>query len=161
MRIKCYIYPIITIIIWIFALFYRIVDLAILSRFDIIDVNKTVEELNKEEGEYLRDNPFQKVLVQTALVIHTIVSATRGTFYVISFIVFEEKAISNFLRKCCLKKINTNEIDPKSIVSDSSRISDKNETKFLEDNEEEKDDMEENNGNENIEMNTNKRKNED
>ena len=161
MRIKCYIYPIITIIIWIFALFYRIVDLAVLGKFDTIDEEKTADQLNDDEGEYLNSHLFLKVLVQTALVIHTIVSATRGIFYGISFIVFEEKSISNVLRKCFLKKINTNEIDPKSIVSDSSRISDKNETKYLEDNEEEKDDMEENNGNENIEMNTNKGNNED
>ena len=45
------------------------------------------------------------------------------------------------------KKKNTNEINSKSLVSDYSRISEKNE---------EKHDMEENNGNENIELNTKK-----
>ena len=52
--------------------------------------------------------------------------------------------------------INTNEIGSKSLVSDYSRISEKNEKKHLEDKDEEKYDMEDNNGNENIELNTNK-----
>ena len=158
MRIKCLIYPIITIIIWIFAITYRILDKAILGDFDS---GENAEALNEEEKIYFEKNPKIKDLVQFFIVLHTIISATRGIFYGISFIVFEEKAIFNVCRRMCIQKINTNEIDPKSIVSDSSRISDKNETKYLEDNEEEKDDMEENNENENIEMNMNKENNED
>ena len=155
MRIKCYIYPMVTIIIWIFALSYRIIDLAILWRFDQIVEGKTAEDLNEEERMYFEKYPSLKFIVQIFLIIYTFVSATRGIFYGASFFAFEDKLIFNIFRKMCLKKKNTNEIEPKSIVSDSSRISEKNETKNLEDNEEEKDVMEENNGNENIELNMN------
>ena len=143
MRIKCYIYPIITIIVWIFTLPYRFVDIVILGYFDQIEEGKSPKYSYDKERMFLGSHPFIKALVQIFLVIHTFVSATRGIFYGASFFVFEEK----ICRKMPLKNINTNEINSKSLVSDYSRISEKNE---------EKHDMEENNGNENIELNTNK-----
>ena len=151
MRIKCYIYPIITIIIWISALTYRILDFAILWPFDHVEEGETADSLNEKEKLYFEEYPSQKVAVQVFLVLHTFISATRGIFYGVSFIVFEERIICNICRKMCLK--TPKEEEPNPIVSDSSRISEKNETKFLEDNEDEKNDMEENNGNDKIEMN--------
>ena len=44
---------------------------------------------NNEETDYFNKHPVSQFFVQSFLVIHTFISATKGIFYVFSFIVFE------------------------------------------------------------------------
>ena len=101
-KIKCTIYPIVTIFIWLFAATYRLVDDLMMKQFD--DPDSDVE--NDNEYEYFDDHPKLAKLVQGSLVVHTILSSTRGLFYGMSFIVFEEKMFGSFFRKCFGVKID-------------------------------------------------------
>ena len=137
MRIKCLIYPSVTIGIWSFATVYRFLDTIFMYRFDH---GEDPEGSNRDEESFFNDFPFVQFLVQFFLLIHTLLSATRGLFYGFSFIVFEEKLFFNFFRKCCSKNdLNNNEEEQKQILSDS-RVSDQNEIKNVEDNEEKNED---------------------
>ena len=137
MRKKCLIYPNVTIGIWTFATIYRFLDTIIMYPYDH---GNDPEELNKEEARFFDEYPFFQFLVQTLLVLHTFVSATRGLFYGFSFIVFEEKLFFNFFRRCFSKNnLKNNEEEQKQILIDSSRASE-NDIKNNEDNEEKNED---------------------
>lgn len=97
MKIKCYIYPIITIVIWLFAVIYRIPDDIIMNKYDNVKQKSEAEE----EQELFEGNPAFQIFVQACLVLHTFVSAYRGIFYGFSFLVFEEKVFFNFFKTCC------------------------------------------------------------
>ena len=139
MRIKCLIYPSVTIIIWIFFATYRIVDDLIMLKFDNTDISPS--EGREKEKEFFEDFTFVQVLVQFFLVIHTLLSSFRGIFYGLSFIVFEEKTFNNFFRKFWnkIKKKDDSDIkDENEIVRNTntnSLVSDNNEIKNKEENE--------------------------
>ena len=61
--------------------------------------NPNSEDGNDDEVEYFDEHPNLAIIVRTFLVIHTFISATRGLFYGVSFIVFEEKMFGSFFRK--------------------------------------------------------------
>ena len=84
-KIKCKIYPLVTIIFWVLAGAYRIFD-DILMRF-IPDPNSFSEYPNLAH------------LDQGLLVIHTFLVSIRGLLYGVSFILFEENVFGNFLKK--------------------------------------------------------------
>ena len=105
MRVKCLIYPLVTIILWVFATIYRIADIAILKQFD------TGGDTNiDEEKEFFEDHRFLQFVVQFFLVVHTILSSIRGIFYGFSFMVFEEKIFNNFFRNCMKKYFKNDEL---------------------------------------------------
>ena len=97
MKIKCYIYPIITIVIWLFAVIYRIPDDILMNKYDNVPQKSDAER----EQELFEGNPAFQIFVQACLVLHTFVSAYRGIFYGFSFLVFEEKVFFNFFKTCC------------------------------------------------------------
>ena len=111
--------------------------------------------MNEDETKYFKAHPIIHFLVQFFLVIHTILSAIKGIIYGLSFIVFEEKKFCNFFRKCFFKKkdLINNDLESKEIMKDSYRKSDNTEKYLGDDVEDDKKD-EENNGNENVEMNS-------
>ena len=153
MRIKCLIYPFVTIGIWAFAITYRVFELVFFWDFDMVD-NPVVT--NDEEKEYFENHRVAQIFVQCFLVIHTFISSTKGIFYGFSFIVFEEKKFCNFFRICCFSKKDelNDDLESKGILKDSFRKTE-NEEKNPEDDEEEGDQKDnENNGNDNIEMNS-------
>ena len=126
MRIKCLIYPIVTICYWVLAATYRV--------FDDIFMRKYDEDTNPFDGEDSEKNffkehyIFQKV-VQVLLVIYTLLSSIRGILYGLSFIVFEEKIFFNFFKKIWNKcgktkdiETNNNEED-KGLVNNTTVIS--------------------------------------
>lgn len=102
MKVKCFIYPTITIIIWGLSLIYRLIDDIFFSKYDDYDNH---DDYDKDEKNDLNDNVPLKNFVQTLLVFHTFLSATRGILYGLSFIVFEERIFWNcfrrFFKKCC------------------------------------------------------------
>ena len=95
-KIKCTIYPIATIFIWLLFAIYRLFDDFMMEPFDRSD---SEDDNNDDEIEYFEDHPNLAILVQTFLVIHTILSSTRGLVYGMSFIIFEEKMFGSFFRK--------------------------------------------------------------
>ena len=94
-KIKCKIYPLVTIIIWAIAASYRLFDDILMYNYNKADS----EEWNEKEKEYFREKPNLQRLVQALLIIMTILTSTRGLFYGISFIVFEEKMFGNFVKR--------------------------------------------------------------
>ena len=125
MRIKCIIYPIVTICYWIFAAAYRFFDDIFMKDFD--EGNNPYSGENDEKSFFEDHYIFQKV-VQTFLVIYTFLSSIRGILYGLSFIVFEEKIFFNFFKKiwklCGKKKdIETNNEEDKEIVSNTTVVS--------------------------------------
>jgi hypothetical protein len=100
MRIKCFIYPLVTIILWVIIAIYRIIDDLAMMKYDEGDDPK---QGRIEEQNYFKNNPFSQFIVQMFLVLHAFLSATRGIFYGFSFIVFEEKLFFNFFKKCFKK----------------------------------------------------------
>ena len=119
MRFKCLIYPIVTICYWVLAATYRVFDDIFMQNFDEAKNPFYGEDLEKIffEEHYI----FQKV-VQTFLVIYTLLSSIRGILYGFSFIVFEEKIFFNFFKKiwklCGKKKeSDTNSEEDKRIVN--------------------------------------------
>ena len=97
MKMKCLIYPWVTNIIWLFAATYRIADTIFMWDYDNGDNPDNNEE---EEKHYFENAPVAHFFVQFFLVLHTLLSSTRGIFYAFSFIVFEEKLFFNFFRRC-------------------------------------------------------------
>ena len=130
MKIKCLTYPLVTIFIWIFAGIYRIVDDLVMMEYD----NSGIPEDNsKKEKHDFEKNLFKLICVEFFLVLHTFISATRGIFYGLSFIVFEEKIFFNFFRRCFKTKLFDDEIEDnngkKGILrntNNSSTITDNN-----------------------------------
>ena len=113
MRKKCFIYPLVTIIIWSFTTIYRIGDDALMYEIDeSIDPYKGEDR----EKEYFEDHFIIHFLVQFFFVLYTLLSSIRGILYGISFIIFEENVFNNFFRKFwekCFKnkELETNEED--------------------------------------------------
>ena len=105
MRIKCIIYPIITIIIWSLSSLYRFIDDFIMRD---VDVYHTFEESWNGEEEYWKNKEGLRIFQEVNLILHTILSAFRGVLYGFSFMMFEEKVFGNFFRnyiyKCCYKE---------------------------------------------------------
>ena len=95
-KTKCTIYPFVTIFTWLLFATYRLVDDIMMNRFDSPD---SEDVHNDDEIEYFEEHPNLAILAQTFLVIHTFLSSTRGLFYGMSFIVFEEKMFGSFFRK--------------------------------------------------------------
>ena len=93
MRIKCLVYPYVTIILWIIFILYRIIDDLLIRQFD---TGNPMEGQNKEK-EFFERYPFVQVLVQISVVIHAFLTSTRGIFYGFSFVIFEVKIFFNFL----------------------------------------------------------------
>ena len=123
MRIKCLIYPSITIFIWTFAIIYRVIDDIIFMEIDKADTRK---DSTKQEKEFFKNKQFLQIIVKIFLIIHTFISSTRGIFYAISFIVFEEKVFYNFFRKFwkkCFKEeyseLDENEDEKKKIINNT------------------------------------------
>ena len=130
MKIKCLTYPLVTIFIWIFAGIYRIVDDLVMMEYDN---SGNPEENSKKEKADFENNLFKLICVEFFLVLHAFISATRGIFYGLSFIVFEEKIFFNFFRRCFKTKLFNNEIEDnnekKGILrntNNSSTITDNN-----------------------------------
>ena len=95
-KIKCTIYPLVTIFIWALFTIYRLVDDIMMNRFDKPDAD---DVNNYDEMEYFEAHPRFAIIVETFLVIHTVLSSIRGLLYGVSFIVFEEKMFGSFFRK--------------------------------------------------------------
>ena len=104
MVVKCRIYPIITIIIWLLASIYRHIDDIIMKDVDKYD---TQEKSQTNEDQYWAEHSNLRILEEINLVAHTVLSSFRGILYGFSFIIFEEKIIGIFFRKyiykCCGK----------------------------------------------------------
>ena len=113
MRKKCFIYPLVTIIIWSFTTIYRIADDALMY-----DIDESIDPYDGEdkEKEYFENHFIIHFLVQFFFVLYTLLSSIRGILYGISFIIFEENIFNNFFRKLwekCFKdkELETNEED--------------------------------------------------
>ena len=100
MQIKCFIYPLITIIIWFFLTLYRFIDDIGMKN---IDKKTDRDEGSQDEEKYFDDHPGLREFVEFNLVFHTILSSFRGILYGICFIIFEEKVFKNIFRNCCFK----------------------------------------------------------
>ena len=131
MKIKCLTYPLVTIIIWLCIATYRIID--DLSMMDYDKGNPT--EKRQKEKDHFQAHPFLLFWVEFFLVVHTILSATRGIFYGFSFIVFEEKIFFNFFRRCFKSHLFVNDLENneekeckeiESNTNNSSTIADNN-----------------------------------
>ena len=135
MRIKCLVYPIITIIIWCLSAFYRIID--DFSMGDTDSENQTHSAQN--EKEYFKNHDGLQYFVETNLILHAILSAFRGILYGFAFLIFDKKSFGDMFRrcfyKCCYKKqdlidLDDNDdqnIESKIYSSSSSSIEDTNE----------------------------------
>ena len=150
MRIKCLIYPNVTILIWLIIATYRIVDDSLFLEIDSLD---DADESIEEEKRKLGDNTFLYVTVQLFLVLHTLLSTLRGIFYGLSFIIFEEKIFFNcfktFYKKCFKDEyLEENEEDVHVIQRNTNNSSVENDYEDKEKEEEENDSK-----NDNIELN--------
>lgn len=99
MKIKCFIYPFITIGIWGFFAVYRIADDIIMMGID--GGERTAG--SEREKQIFNDYPVLKGFMEAFLVIHTFFSSIRGILYGFSFIIFEEKTFGNCFRRCIYK----------------------------------------------------------
>jgi hypothetical protein len=131
MKLKCIIYPLVTIILWICAIIYRIIEASILWQFDHGDQK---DGHRKDEQEYFIKYPARQILVQVLLVFHTSITSLRGIFYGFSFIIFEEQKFSNFFRRCFVgglknKRENENESEKNSICASGSDTNENKEEK--------------------------------
>ena len=131
MRIKCLIYPFVTIIIWGFISLYRFFDDILMI---YIDRGNSSENRIEYENDYFDKHFFVQIFYQILLVIHTFLSTIRGILYGFCFIIFEEKIFFNFFRNYFMKPLfiddNLDEDDDedKKILSNSnSCISDNKE----------------------------------
>ena len=99
MRIRCMIYPWVTITIWVLAAIYRFIDDIIMNEIDNVDSDRSeVDEKTKFD-----ENPGLRILEEAILVMHTTLSAFRGLVYGLVFIIFEENCIGKCFRKHCDK----------------------------------------------------------
>lgn len=108
MKIKCVIYPSVTLIIWFLSLIYRIID-----DFVLKDIDKSPDSA-MDEKKIFDEYPGLQGFVESNLIFHTILSAFRGTLYGFAFIIFEEKAFGDIFRRfyrCCFKKLNIYDLD--------------------------------------------------
>ena len=100
MRVKCLIYPILTILIWILASIYRFTDDIIM-----LDIDYKSEGGDSTEAEinFFKKYPFLRIIEEVTIVLHTLLSSFRGVVYGFCFIIFEENSIGNLFRKKCGK----------------------------------------------------------
>ena len=166
-KIKCTTYSFVTNIAWLLVAIYRLFDDIMLEPFDRSD---SEEDNNNDEIEYFEDHPNLAIVVQAFLVVHTFITSTRGIFYGMSFIIFEEKMFGSFFTKWfgVKKEINndsflaiTEKKEEDFELSEGNKTIENNE----EENNERRDFDDENNykkskgskgDSENMEMNTNK-----
>ena len=124
MRLKCLLYPSVTIGYWLFATIYRIADDLAMMRFDSGDEPYKKEE---EEREFFDEYPFFQFLVQFFFISYTFFSAIRGILYGVSFLVFEEKLFFNFFKKCCKRFYKQNDSledsDSKGLIRNTNSTS--------------------------------------
>ena len=122
MRKKCLLYACVTLIIWFFLTLYRELDDFILIG---IDSDNNRKEGSIEEKEIFDNHPGLRVTLEIILVFYTVLASLRGFFYVLSFIIFEEKVLFQCFRKCiykCLFDSEDNDED-KEEMNSSPRIS--------------------------------------
>ena len=133
MKVKCFIYPTTTIVIWGLSLIYRLIDDIIFSKYD--DYENHDEHDKDAEKNDLNKKVSLKNFVQTLLVFHTFLSTMRGVLYGLSFIVFEERIFWNCFRRffkkccCCCNKfgldyldLDGNDKDDKHLMNDQGEI---------------------------------------
>ena len=118
MRLKCQIYPYVTIFYWLLAATYRIVDDSFMWQFDSSGENPYDQE--EKERKLFNNHPGFQALVQICFVGYTFLSSIRGILYGFSFLVFEEKIFFNFFKKCCKRCYK--EEDSDSDNDDESRL---------------------------------------
>ena len=108
MRIKCMIYPWITIVIWSLSTLYRIIDDSIMYDVDFEEDHEKSKETEREK--FLNNRPLQ-YFEEALLIFHSILSSFRGILYGLSFIIFEGGFAGQFFKKnvfkicCCCRKI--------------------------------------------------------
>jgi hypothetical protein len=103
MHVKCFIYPIISIIIWFLSFIYRIIDDTVL-----FNVDNGIDG-HSNDFDILSKNRNLQRFIEASLIFHTILSSFRGIFYGYAFAIFEDKAFSNnfketlykISKKCC------------------------------------------------------------
>ena len=103
MHVKCFIYPIISIIIWFLSFIYRIIDDTVLYNVD------NGIDGHSNDFDILSKNRNLQRFIESSLIFHTILSSFRGIFYGYAFAIFEDKAFSNnfketlykISKKCC------------------------------------------------------------
>ena len=120
MRIKCIVYPTITIIIWSLSAFYRIIDDSVL-----VDVDSKGNSKQAEIDKFAKNKGLQP-FVEVNLIFHTILSAFRGTLYGFAFLIFEEKSFGDFFRKCvckcCYNKLDLIDLENEDEQDKESKI---------------------------------------
>ena len=103
MHVKCFIYPIISIIIWFLSFIYRIIDDTVLYNVD------NGIDGHSNDFDILSKNRNLQRFIEASLIFHTILSSFRGILYGYAFAIFEDKAFSNnfketlykISKKCC------------------------------------------------------------
>ena len=98
MKIKSLVYPLVTIIYWIFNATYRIVDDIVMIKYDY-----GTEAFKQADDEkiYFENHSSFHYAVEFFLTAYIFMSAIRGILYGFSFMAFEEKIFFNLYRKCC------------------------------------------------------------
>ena len=98
MQIKCFAYPIISIVIWFLSSIYRKIDDIVMREID-------GDEKKGDESAMFKENKSLQIFVEINLSLHSILSSFRGILYGFAFALFEEKAasktITDCLYKCC------------------------------------------------------------
>jgi hypothetical protein len=125
MRVKCLIYPTVTIAYWLFAATYRIVDDTVMQNYD---EGHDPYKKEREERELFEDHPIFQGIVEFFFVVYTFLSSIRGILYGLSFIVFEEKIFFNFFRKFMRKffkdeDLEINSEEEKELVGNTNSTS--------------------------------------
>ena len=153
MKIKCTIYPTVTIILWLIIGVYRTVDDSFMIEYD--NAQNATKGREAEQHD-IENNPPFKYTVQTFLVLHTLLASLRGIFYGLSFIVFEEKFFYNIFSRCLKKKFMETNFDnseeSNKLLDRITRNSSNNKTQDEKDEDEDKTD--------NLEMNSDNNYNE-
>ena len=98
MHVKCFIYPIISIIIWFLSFIYRIIDDTVLYNVD------NGIDGHSNDFDILSKNRNLQRFIEASLIFHTILSSFRGIFYGYAFAIFEDKAFSNNFKETLYKK---------------------------------------------------------
>ena len=101
MQIKCFVYPIISIVIWTLSSIYRIIDASVMYKADTYNQ----EEEYKTDKDIFNGNMSLQIFIEINLIFHSFLSSFRGGLYGIAFSLFEEKDLSyhitNCIYKCC------------------------------------------------------------
>ena len=122
MKIKSLVYPLVTIIYWVFNATYRIVDDSYMMEYDYApDPIKAADK----EREMFEKNESWHITVQTFLVAYILMSAIRGILYGFAFIAFEEKIFFNIYKKCCrccLKEKELGDVDDDNLNRKSTEM---------------------------------------